>query len=86
MEKRARRSIFKILILILAILLIGITIQQYFRYTQERSRLESSINRMRKYLIRARNLEANSEKVKANPFKTMNCIVTIVKPVLKKTG
>lgn len=62
MEKRARRAITKISILILVILLISVTFQQYFQYAQERSGLENSITLTQKYLEQARVLEANPEK------------------------
>jgi tetratricopeptide (TPR) repeat protein len=64
MEKRSRRSVFKISIFIVAILLIGIYIQQYFRYDHERTKLENSITLVQKHLARARVYEANPEKLR----------------------
>jgi len=63
MERQSRRSIFKISVFIVAILIIGIYIQQYFRYDHERAKLENSITRVQKYLAQARIYEANPEKL-----------------------
>lgn len=63
MEKRLRRSILKISIFIVVILLISIYIQQYFRYVHERTKLENSIAHVQKYLSRARICEANPDKL-----------------------
>ena len=63
MERQSRRSIFKISVFIVAILIIGIYIQQYFRYDHERAKLENSITRVQKYLAQARIYKANPEKL-----------------------
>ena len=62
MEKRSRKSILKISIFIVVILLIGIYIQQYLMYIREYNKLENSITRVQIDLARARIGEANPDK------------------------